>query len=46
MAEETKKKIEELEERVDYLESRIKKLIGDCTDHKHNKNDGSATLNY
>ena len=46
MDEETKKKIEELEERLDYLESRIKKLIADCADHKHNKGDGHATLNY
>lgn len=46
MEEEIKKKMEEHEERISYLESRIKKLIGDCTDHKHNKSDGHATLNY
>ncbi|MBU2615700.1 MAG: hypothetical protein KKC19_01210 [Nanoarchaeota archaeon] len=46
MDEETKKKIEELEERVDELESLIKRLIKDCEEHKHNISDGRATLNY
>ena len=46
MDEETKEKIRELEGRIDYLESRIKKLIADCGEHKHNIGDKLPTLNY
>lgn len=46
MDEETKKKIEELEDRIDDLEAQLERVIRDTKEHKHNKSDGSLTLNY
>lgn len=41
-----KQRLEEAEDRIDDLESRMKKLITDCAEHKHNIGNKLPTLNY
>jgi archaellum component FlaC len=46
MDEEIKKKLKELEGRIDDLESQMERVIRDTKEHKHSKSDGRLTLNY
>jgi len=46
MDEEIKKKIEELEERIDDLENEMRKVVHHTQAHKHNIGDKLPTLNY